>query len=92
MKLLCKPCFLCGYSSMDRAAAVKKLYVLVRTFLSDIAAQVAVGNEEYVFFFHIIDDLLRRRACYTNVADRFQLGSRVNISNDRIVGIIILYA
>lgn len=34
---------------MNRAAAVEKLYVLVRTFLSDIAAQVAVGNKEYVF-------------------------------------------
>ena len=83
-------CFLGGDSRVDRAAAVEQLDIFVRALLRDEAAKVAVGNKEDVLVLHAVDDLHSRRTRHADVADRFEVGGRVDVGDHRVVGVLLL--
>lgn len=79
-----------GKTCMSGAAAAYELELLFGNHFLDIAAKVAVRNEQYLVDVHIFDYLHSGGRCNAHVAESFQLGCGVDISHYLIIGISLL--
>ena len=79
-----------GKACMSGAAAAYELELLFGNHFLDIAAKVAVGNEQYLVGVHIFDYLHSGGRCNAHIAESFKLGCGVDVSHYLIIGISLL--